>query len=60
MVELGTGRQWARLTAKFTTLAEPVLGSERTAAVIQRVAALETLARLDELTALTDAGEVAA
>jgi len=46
-------RQWSRLTAKFTTLAEPVVGAARAAAIIACVARLETLASLAELTALT-------
>jgi 2-methylcitrate dehydratase PrpD len=47
-------RQWSRLTAKFATLAEPLLGTAGAACVVERVARLESLASMDELTALTE------
>ena len=42
---------WDEMQAKFTEWSEPVIGASRAAQVIERVASLESLASMSELTA---------
>jgi 2-methylcitrate dehydratase PrpD len=45
-------RQWARLSAKFTDMAAPVIGAARAARVVEAVKNLESCANIGEITAL--------
>jgi len=51
--------QWARLSAKFASLAEPVLGQAGAARVLDCVAHLEALQDMRELTVLLTEGQCA-
>ena len=49
----GLQMQWARLVAKFRGLVEPVVGSARTASLIEAVESVDRLATLADLPSLT-------